>query len=129
MKKKSHPQQTVAKAKRPLRNDLGRLNTKNVFCHKQKQCVRIFHSLEKSKLGINNLQQTYRDDTTMHTQLQIIIDEIDDFVSIVSQQSQMHFLLLSSSPTVVPASSPVSGLAALQLPHAHVSSSANSDST
>tara|TARA_B100001989_G_C24549475_1_gene473276 strand:- start:538 stop:1101 length:564 start_codon:yes stop_codon:yes gene_type:complete len=97
--------------------------------NKQKQCVRIFHSLEKSKIGLNNLQQTYRDDTTMHTQLQIIMDEIDDFVSIVSQQSQMHFLLLSSSPTVVPASSPISGLTALQLPHAHVSSPTNSDST
>lgn len=99
--------------------------------NKQKQCVRIFHSLEKSKLGLNNLQQTYRDDTTMHTQLQIIMDEIDDFVSIVSQQPQMHFLLMSSSPTIAPSSPQVNGLVSLQLPHvvsSHTASPVSSNS-
>lgn len=53
----------------------------------------------------------------MHTQLQIIMDEIDYFVSIVTQQSQMHFLLCSS-PMTTPVSPSISGLTTLQLPHA-----------
>jgi len=97
--------------------------------NKQKQCVRIFHSLEKSKFGLNNLQQTYRDDTAMHTQIQIIMNEIDDFVSIVSLQPHMHFLLLTSSPTITSSPPPISSLATLQLPQANLSSPTNSDST
>lgn len=59
---------------------------------KQNQCRRMFQSLEKSKNGLTNLQQTYRDDTTMYTQLQIIMDEIDDFVSIANVQLNFQFL-------------------------------------
>lgn len=116
-----------------VQNTSQELMTENIETYskanKQKQCVRIFHSLEKSKLGLNNLQQTYRDDTTMHTQIQIIMDEIDDFVSIVSQQPHMHFLLLSSSPTIKSSSPHISSLTTLQLPQANVSSPTNSDFT
>lgn len=71
---------------------------------KEKQCIRFFNSMEKSKFGISNLQQTYRDDTTMNTQLQLIMDEIDDFVSIVHDQPSLHFLLVKSSPKIEPIS-------------------------
>ena len=68
---------------------------------KKKQCARIFNSLQQTRTGLRNLKQTYKDDTGMQTQLQIIIDEVDDFVSIVMQQSKLNFLL-SQSPTTVP---------------------------
>ena len=82
--------------------------------NKQKQCVRIFNALEKGKIGLGNLQQTYRDDTTMHTQIQLIINEIDDFISIVSQQPQMKYLL-DTSPVTTPSPSP-SGFDSLSFP-------------
>jgi hypothetical protein len=68
------------------------------FATKQKQCKRMYNSLEESKTGLGNLQQTYRDDITMHTQLKIVIDEIDDFISIISTQVNLPFLIDSPSP-------------------------------
>ena len=69
---------------------------------KEKHCKRMFQTLDKSKTGLANLKQTYRDDVTMHAQLQLIMDEIDDFISIVgaNTQPQLQFLASScSSPT------------------------------
>ena len=68
------------------------------FATKTKQCKRMFDSLKESKNGIANLQQTYKDDITMHTQLKLVIDEIDDFISIISTQANLPFLIDSPSP-------------------------------
>lgn len=69
---------------------------------RQNQCRRMFNSLEKSKKGLANLQQTYRDDTTMFTQLQIIMDEIDDFITISKTQPLFHFLMSQPSNSSCP---------------------------
>ena len=65
---------------------------------KQKQCIRMYQALETCKTGLKNLQQTYRDDTTMHAQIQLVMDEIDDFISIVGMQTYLQFLSLCPSP-------------------------------
>lgn len=70
------------------------------FAKKIRQCKRMYDSLKESKIGISNLQQTYKDDITMHTQLKVIIDEIDDFIMIISSQDNLQFLTTPPSPPV-----------------------------
>jgi hypothetical protein len=69
------------------------------YQHKQKQCKRLYQSLSRCKVGLTNLQQTYRDDTTMHTQLELTMNEIDDFVSIVDTQDCFNYLHIIQTPS------------------------------
>ena len=52
------------------------------------QHVRMCEGLERSCAGLKNLIQTYRDDATVVSQLQLTITEIHDFLSLISKHSQ-----------------------------------------
>ena len=54
---------------------------------RQKQCNRIVRALEDAMKGLVNLQQTYRDDITMHSQISLLVSEIEDFLSIINSPS------------------------------------------
>ena len=75
---------------------INEINNTYTRAIKERQCKRMFETLKKCKVGMTNLQQTYRDDTTMFAQLQIIMNEVDDFVSITDDQQSLSFLTCSS---------------------------------
>jgi hypothetical protein len=54
---------------------------------RQKQCSRIVRAMGDAMKGLVNLQQTYRDDITMHSQISLLVSEIEDFLSIIKPPS------------------------------------------
>tara|TARA_B110000008_G_C16939610_1_gene551906 strand:- start:933 stop:1424 length:492 start_codon:yes stop_codon:yes gene_type:complete len=46
-----------------------------------KQCTRMLHALKQSETGLKSLQITYKDDASYTAQLQILLDEISDFLT------------------------------------------------
>lgn len=50
---------------------------------RERQCRRLIESLTKSRIGLRNLQQTYREDTSTMIQIQLLDQEIEDFLSII----------------------------------------------
>jgi|TARA_E500000178_G_scaffold340351_1_gene382948 hypothetical protein len=51
------------------------------------QHLRMSDALKRSQKGIHNLLQTYRDDPALTSQVQVIVDEISDFLAVTDQQS------------------------------------------
>lgn len=45
--------------------------------------LRIVKALAASRIGLRNMLQTYHNDATIKTQLQIIIDEVEDFLTVL----------------------------------------------
>ena len=70
----------------------------------QQTCRRMLVALRSSIKGIENLHQTYRDDHSIRAKLQILIDEIRDFVEATIKASSP---ILESAP---PPSRPTSPL-------------------
>ena len=54
-------------------------------------CYRIIESLKNARIGLENLCQTYRDDASIVAKIQMIRDEIEDFLSATT-------IVLQSSP-------------------------------
>ena len=50
--------------------------------------IRMIDTLNKSKVGLANILQTYRDDTTLSSQVQLVMEEIADFLLIVTPRLQ-----------------------------------------
>lgn len=46
----------------------------------QQMCLRMINALRQSTQGLRHLQQTYKDDASIKAKLQILVDEIDDFL-------------------------------------------------
>ena len=57
-------------------------------------------ALDKSKTGLQNLLQTYRDDATLSSQLKVIMDDIDDFLEVISTHTKN--LKTITQPTTQP---------------------------
>ena len=53
-----------------------------------KQHIRMTEALDKSKTGLQNLLQTYRDDATLSSQLKVIMNDIDDFLAVISTHTK-----------------------------------------
>ena len=62
---------------------------------KELWCKRLIRTLADSRNGLNNLQQTYRDDVTMHTQVKMLIDEVTDFLQIIQTSSEANSFVLN----------------------------------
>ena len=62
---------------------------------KELWCKRLIKTLAESRSGLTNLQQTYRDDVTMHTQVKMLIDEITDFLQIIQSSSEVNSFVLN----------------------------------
>jgi hypothetical protein len=52
------------------------------------QHLRMSDALKRSQKGIYNLMQTYRDDPALISQVQLIVDEISDFVTVFDPHSE-----------------------------------------
>lgn len=48
----------------------------------KRRCLRMIETLKRSKNGISNLCHTYTDDTTSKVKLEIMMQQIDDFLGI-----------------------------------------------
>ena len=54
------------------------------------QYRRMCDALQKASIGLSNLQQTYRDDMMMSSQINLLVEEIDDFRRVSSRHSARH---------------------------------------
>ena len=71
--------------------------------------LRIVKALDASRKGLGNMLQTYHNDATIKTQLQMILDEVEDFLTVLDYaRSEVPDLRLDSttrvqnSDTVIP---------------------------
>ena len=60
-------------------NDEVLMRTQNL----QLQCVNMLEALDKSRNGLRNMQQTYRDDACSSSQIKQLINEIQIFLDIM----------------------------------------------
>lgn len=63
------------------------------------QHIRMLDALNKAKHGLHNLLQTYRDDAASASQIQLLIEEIDDYIGV----TRAHTDRLRDSCLSVPA--------------------------
>jgi len=53
---------------------------------RSRQCIRMLDALKKASGGLENLCQTYRDDASIVAKINMVRDEIDDFVGVVCRE-------------------------------------------
>ena len=96
-------QEIVRIATATIRQDIQDVKTMNteeqVFQKetKKRHYARLIETLAKSRTGLTNLQQTYKDDVSSSSQVQIIIDEINDFLQIINSPA-----VVASPPPISP---------------------------
>ena len=52
----------------------------------ERKCCRTVEAMQKAMEGVAHLKETYRDDANMCSRLQMVMDEVSDFLSIVRDQ-------------------------------------------
>lgn len=91
----SHPPSSPPPSPEEVRHDSStmRLRVDTIAM----QHFRMLEALKKAQRGISNLLQTYRDDPALASQVQLLIDEITDFVSVIDPHSSLMKSRFSST--------------------------------
>tara|TARA_Y100000739_G_scaffold22189_1_gene17350 strand:- start:84 stop:611 length:528 start_codon:yes stop_codon:yes gene_type:complete len=74
--------------------------------HLKRKCERIIMAMKASKFGLENLSHTYFDDTTSKVRINLVIQQIDDFISI-HETSTVRINSNNSSPASVAYAGPL----------------------
>ena len=76
--------------------------------HLKRKCERIIMAMKTSKSGLENLSHTYFDDTTSKVRINLVIQQIDDFISI-HETNTVHMKIGSnhSSPSTTSQTGPL----------------------
>ena len=80
--------ETVRTATKFVRQIITECENENFNYQKElklQQCKRMVQSIIKSTKGLENLKQTYRDDHAITVNIQLIIDEIEDFITLINK--------------------------------------------